>query len=110
MASISATRSTVVVVAYRSSTIALADEGLLFTGGEDSWPFCELTPPVPRGHCPQFPDTAGGFLMGCLGEALALKERLGTAWALSAGPVGSAEPGLWRLQHQDALRFVVKSS
>lgn len=47
------------------------DEGLLFSGGEDTWPFCELTPPVPRGHCPQFPDTAGGFLMGRLGEALA---------------------------------------
>ena len=47
------------------------DEGLLFSGGEDTWPFCELTPPVPRGHCPQFPDTAGGFLMARLGEALA---------------------------------------
>lgn len=44
-------------------------EGLLFSGGEDTWPFCELTPPVPRGHCPTFPDTAGGFLMQRLGEA-----------------------------------------
>lgn len=44
-------------------------EGLLFSGGEDTWPFCELTPPLPRGHCPAFPDTAGGFLMGRLGAA-----------------------------------------
>ena len=46
------------------------DEGLLFSGGEDAWPFCELTPPVPRGHCPEYRDTAGGFLMGRLGAAL----------------------------------------
>ncbi len=45
-------------------------EGLLFTGGEDSLPFCEMTPPVPRGHCPEYPDTAGGFLMERLGAAL----------------------------------------
>lgn len=46
------------------------DEGLLYSGGEDSWPFTELARPVPRGHCPEFPDTAGGFLMGCLRGAM----------------------------------------
>lgn len=47
------------------------DAGLIFSGGEDSWPFTDVAEPVPRGHHPQFPDTAGGFLMGCLGDALA---------------------------------------
>ncbi len=39
------------------------DAGLLYTGGEDAAPFSAITPPVPRGHKPQFPDAAGGFLM-----------------------------------------------
>jgi 3-oxo-5alpha-steroid 4-dehydrogenase len=37
--------------------------GLVFSGGEDSWPFTEIAPPVPRGHHPAFADAAGGFLM-----------------------------------------------
>ena len=45
------------------------DSGLIFSGGEDSWPFTEIADPVPRGHHPQYPDTAGGFLMECLGTA-----------------------------------------
>ena len=47
------------------------DSGLVFSGGEDSWPFTDIADPVPRGHHPQFPDTAGGFLMDCLGAARA---------------------------------------
>ncbi len=47
------------------------DSGLIFSGGEDSWPFIDIADPVPRGHHPQFPDTAGGFLMECLGTARA---------------------------------------
>ncbi len=39
------------------------DSGLVFSGGEDSWPFTEVAPAVPRGHHPAFPDAAGGFLM-----------------------------------------------
>ena len=46
------------------------DAGLVFSGGEDSWPFNEIADPAPRGHHPQFADTAGGFLMQCLTEAL----------------------------------------
>ncbi len=46
------------------------DAGLVFSGGEDSWPFNQIADPVPRGHHPAFPDTAGGFLMQRLGEAL----------------------------------------
>ena len=47
------------------------DSGLVFSGGEDSWPFTDIADPVPRGHHPQFPDTAGGFLMECLSAARA---------------------------------------
>ncbi|MBV6509239.1 MAG: Fumarate reductase flavoprotein subunit [Acidimicrobiales bacterium] len=39
------------------------DSGLVFSGGEDSWPFTEIAIPAPRGHHPKFPDAAGGFLM-----------------------------------------------
>ncbi len=51
------------------------DSGLVFSGGEDSWPFTDIAPAVPRGHHPEFPDTAGGFLMECLGGA---RERTAT--------------------------------
>ena len=46
------------------------DAGLLYSGGENTWPFCEIARPAPRGHHPQFPDSAGGFLMRCLTGAL----------------------------------------
>ncbi len=46
------------------------DSGLVFSGGEDSWPFDTIADPVPRGHHPQFPDAAGGFLMQRLLEAV----------------------------------------
>lgn len=39
------------------------DSGLVFSGGEDSWPFTEVATPAPRGHHPAHPDAAGGFLM-----------------------------------------------
>jgi len=47
------------------------DAGLLFSGGEDTYPFDELAVPVPRGHKPQCTDSAGGFLMERLGAAVA---------------------------------------
>ena len=53
------------------------DAGLLFCGGEDSYPFDEVAVPVPRGHKPQHVDSAGGFLM----------ERLGAAVSASAARV-----------------------
>jgi len=46
------------------------DAGLLFSGGEDSYPFDELATPVPRGHKPQCIDSAGGFLMERMGAAV----------------------------------------
>jgi 3-oxo-5alpha-steroid 4-dehydrogenase len=44
------------------------DSALIFSGGEDSFPFDEITPPVPRGHKPQWIDSAGNFLMRELAE------------------------------------------
>ncbi len=46
------------------------DSGLVFSGGEDSYPFDEVAVPVPRGHKPQWVDSAGGFLMKRLGAAV----------------------------------------
>ena len=53
------------------------DAGLLYSGGEDAYPFDEIALPVPRGHKPQWIDSAGGFLM----------ERLGAAVSTSAARV-----------------------
>ncbi len=46
------------------------DSGLLFSGGEDAYPFDEVAVPAPRGHKPQYIDSAGGFLMKRLGAAV----------------------------------------
>lgn len=46
------------------------DAGLLFSGGEDAYPFDEIAVPVPRGHKPQCVDSAGGFLMERLDSAV----------------------------------------
>ena len=51
------------------------DAGLLFSGGEDSYPFDEIAVPVPRGHKPQYIDAAGGFLMERLGAAVSHERR-----------------------------------
>lgn len=48
------------------------DAGLVYTGGEDTWPFSDLTTPVPRGHHAKFPNESGGYLMERLGSALAV--------------------------------------
>ena len=29
------------------------DDGLVYSGGENTWPFTEIAPPAPRGHVPQ---------------------------------------------------------
>ena len=46
------------------------DAGLLFSGGEDAYPFDEIAVPVARGHKPEWTDSAGGFLMKQLGAAV----------------------------------------
>ncbi len=39
------------------------DDGLVFSGSENAYPFCEIAVPAPRGHVPQIPGQAGGLLM-----------------------------------------------
>jgi 3-oxo-5alpha-steroid 4-dehydrogenase len=46
------------------------DDCLVFTGGEDTWPFNVLARPAARGHKPQTQGSAGGFLMQRLIAAL----------------------------------------
>ena len=53
---------------------APTDDCLVFSGGEDAYPFDTLTPPVPRAHKPQHPNAAGRFLMQRL---VAATERAG---------------------------------
>ena len=55
---------------------APTDDCLVYSGGEDAYPFDRLTPPVPRAHKPQVPNAAGGFLMQKL---VAATERSGAA-------------------------------
>lgn len=44
------------------------DDGLVFTGGENAWPFNEIAPPAPRGHVPQIQnkrlmEKSGGWML-----------------------------------------------
>ena len=50
------------------------DDCLVFSGGEDAYPWDRITPPVPRAHKPRHAGAAGGFLMQCL---VAATERSG---------------------------------
>lgn len=47
------------------------DAGLVYTGGEDTWPFSDIARPAPRGHHAKFPNESGGYLMERLGAVLA---------------------------------------
>ena len=53
---------------------APTDDCLIYTGGEDAYPFDRIAKPAPRGHKPQHPAAAGGFLMQKL---VAATERSG---------------------------------
>ncbi len=39
------------------------DDGLVYSGNEEAWPFTEIARPAPRGHVPRVPGAAGGLLM-----------------------------------------------
>lgn len=44
------------------------DDGLVYTGGENAWPFNEIAPPAPRGHIPQIQnkrlmEKSGGWML-----------------------------------------------
>ena len=53
------------------------DEGLMYSGAENSYPWCEIARPAPRGHVPQMPGEdkvagergAGWMLIQCLASA-----------------------------------------
>ncbi len=45
---------------------APTDDCLVYSGGEDAWPFDRIARPAPRAHKPQHPAAAGGFLMRTL--------------------------------------------
>jgi 3-oxo-5alpha-steroid 4-dehydrogenase len=49
--------------------MALTDDGLMFSGGELSYPFREIASPVPRGHVPVSRGEAGWVLMESLSKA-----------------------------------------
>ena len=56
------------------------DDGLVFTGGENAWPFNEMVPPAPRGHVPQIQnkrlmERSGGWEL--MRHLTASAERLG---------------------------------
>jgi succinate dehydrogenase/fumarate reductase flavoprotein subunit len=42
------------------------DDGLLYSGNENVWPFDEIAKPAPRGHKPRTAGSAGGMLMQAL--------------------------------------------
>lgn len=46
------------------------DAGLVYSGGEDAYPFDRIATPAPRAHKPQARGAAGGLLMECLLEAV----------------------------------------
>lgn len=39
------------------------DDGLVYSGNENCYPFNQIAKPAPRGHVPQIPGKAGGLLM-----------------------------------------------
>ena len=83
------------------------DAGLLFSGGEDSYPFDEISVPVPRGHKPQCIDSAGGFLMERLGAAVSRSGARVVAEACAEGLIvdGSNVIGL-RVRTADGSRAI----
>ena len=46
------------------------DDGLVYSGSEEAWPYDRMAKPAPRGHVPRVPGQAGGLLMQKLLAAL----------------------------------------
>ncbi len=42
------------------------EDGLVYSGSENAWPYNEIARPAPRGHCPKIAGAAGGLLMQTL--------------------------------------------
>jgi 3-oxo-5alpha-steroid 4-dehydrogenase len=58
-----------VVMPHANGTSAVDGEGLMFTGGENAWPYDEVATPAPRGHVTQGGRPGGAMLMRLLAEA-----------------------------------------
>jgi len=83
------------------------DSGLLFSGGEDSYPFDEIAVPVPRGHKPLCIDSAGGFLMERLGAAVgASSARVMADTRAEALVVGAGEVVGVQVRSDDGVRNI----
>jgi 3-oxo-5alpha-steroid 4-dehydrogenase len=52
-----------------NGTSPLDGEGLMFTGGENAWPYDEIAAPAPRGHVVQGGRPGGAVLMQVLADA-----------------------------------------
>jgi 3-oxo-5alpha-steroid 4-dehydrogenase len=61
-------------------------EGLIYSGGEDAWPFNDLATPAPRGHLIRTPGSTGRLLMEIL-----------TGAAVAAGPTVMCDTMVERL-------------
>jgi len=49
---------------------APTDDCLVYSGGEDTWPFNEIARPAPRGHKPRAENAGGALMMQCLEAAV----------------------------------------
>ena len=57
------------VFPHANGTSPVDGEGLMFTGGENAWPYDEIATPAPRGHVVQGGRPGGAVLMAKLSEA-----------------------------------------
>jgi 3-oxo-5alpha-steroid 4-dehydrogenase len=70
-----------------------ADEGLMYSGGENAHPFAELVAPAPRGHLPQMADKRTG--------------ARGGGWMLMSPLVATAEARGARVRYDTRLEALV---
>ncbi|MEN8185209.1 MAG: FAD-dependent oxidoreductase [Myxococcota bacterium] len=77
------------------------EDGLVFSGSEEAWPFRDVARPAPRGHVPRIPGQAGGLLMQKLigaVEALGAEVQVGARCeALLRDPNGAIVGALHRV-------------
>jgi 3-oxo-5alpha-steroid 4-dehydrogenase len=83
------------VFPHANGTSPVDGEGLMFTGGENAWPYDELATPAPRGHVVQGGRPGGSVLMAALSAA-----------ALGAGARASYDTRAETLVVDDAGRVV----
>jgi succinate dehydrogenase/fumarate reductase flavoprotein subunit len=81
------------------------DDGLVFSGSEQAYPFSELARPAPRGHVPRTEGAAGGLLMQRLLERVARSDArvLGDSRcsALVRDPSGAVVGALARIDGRE---------